>query len=457
MHKQLLEIVITQSSNHMKRKPAIIILFFLHIALYSTAQPRPLSLNEAIGLSLENNYDIQLSRNDSTLAALSNSYAQYALFPRLNANGGLVFNNNNQKQELANGTKRGGDVRSNNLAASVNLDWTLFDGLRMFIARKRLNELVTLGALQIKSQVITTVAEVMRTYYDIVRQEQQLQAIAEQMQLSEERLKIAQYKFDIGTGAKPDVLQAQIDLNGQRSAHLTQQATINKLKELLNDLLAIPITNEFVVADTSIDINTNLLLTEVQSGIDATNPQLLLVKQNLILADLALQERRAERFPTVEFNSAYNFSRTRNQSVVNEITQPLLNQNKGLNYGLTATIPIFNGFTNKRVTRAAQLDIEYQQLLYKRSLAGINTSISGSYRDYDLYKRTLVLEEENLKLVRENLFIARERYRLGISTFLEMREAQQSLADATTRLIQARYNTKIAEIEIMRLRGDLVK
>jgi outer membrane protein TolC len=92
-----------------------------------------------------------------------------------------------------------------------------------------------------------------------------------------------------------------------------------------------------------------------------------------------------------------------------------------------------------------------------RSAALINSNIANSYRDYDLFKRTLAMEEENIKLVRENIFIARERYRLGISTFLEMREAQQSLADAMNRLIQARFNTKIAEIELLRLRGDLVR
>jgi outer membrane protein TolC len=107
--------------------------------------------------------------------------------------------------------------------------------------------------------------------------------------------------------------------------------------------------------------------------------------------------------------------------------------------------------------RAAELDIEYQQLQYKRSLSQITTSITNAYKDYDLSKRTLILEEENIKLVRENLFIARERYRLGITTFLEMREAQRSLEEANTRLIQARYNTKIAEIELLRLRGDLVR
>jgi outer membrane protein TolC len=441
----------------MKLRYSVIGFILVLASVAAHAQTRTLTLDQAIATSLQNNYDIQLSRNDSTLAALNNAYANYAFLPRLNASGSYIHNDNQQEQELASGAKRGGDVKSNNLQASLNLNWTLFDGFRMFITRRRLGELVELGELQIKAQVVTTVADVMRVYYDIVRQEQQQRAIEEQMQLSEERLKIAQYKFDIGTGAKPDVLQAQIDLNAQRSALLTQQTNINNLKEQLNNLLVLPLNNQFSVADTTIAFNSNLTLDSVQTGIAASNPELLVAQQNLVLADLALQQRRAERFPTIEFNSAYNFNRTRNQTVVNEITQPLLNQNKGLNYGLTATIPLFNGFENRRLTKVAQLDIDYQRLQYERSLAQLNTSIITSYRNYDLYKRSLTLEEENIKLVRENLFIARERYRLGISTFLEMREAQQSLADATNRLIQARFNTKVAEIELMRLRGNIIR
>ena len=325
----------------------------------------------------------------------------------------------------------------------------------MFAIKKRLGRLVELGELQVKNQVITTVSQVMRTYYDIVRQYQQLRAIEETMALSEERLKLAQYKFDIGTGAKPDALQAQIDLNAQKSAYLLQQTNILKTKELLNQLLSIPVDTDFNVLDT-IPISMGILLDSIQNGLTAVNPQLLLIQKNLEVANISLQERKAERFPTVSFNSAYNFTRTDNKSVINPF-QPLFNQNRGLNYGFTAAIPIFNGLNTRRLIHAAELDIDYQQLQYKKGVAEITTSVINAYKDYDLSKRTLTLEEENMILVRENLFIARERYRLGISTFLEMREAQRSLQDANTRLIQSRYNTKIAEIELLRLRGDLVR
>jgi outer membrane protein len=431
--------------------------FFVLLLIGNIVRAQPtLSLDQAIAASLANNYDILLSRNDSVLAALDYSYANYAFFPRLNANAAYNLNNNDSKQILADGSKRErDDIKSNNLSASVSLNWTLFDGLRMFATRKRLGQLVELGELQIKNQVVTTVADVMLTYYELVRQQQQLKAIQETMQLSEERLQLAQYKFDIGTGAKPDVLQAQIDLNAQRSAYLTQQTSILKTKELLNQLLAIDVATDFTVLDT-IPITTSLLLDSIQNGLTGVNPQLLLIQKNLDIANLSLQERRAERWPTVSFNSTYNFSRNENKSVINPF-QTLFNQTKGLNYGFSATIPLFNGYNTRRLIKSTELDIEYQQLQYKRSLAQINTSIVNAYKDYDLSKRTLALEEDNIKLVRENLFIARERYRLGISTFIEMREAQRSLEDANNRLIQARYNTKVAEIELLRLRGDLVR
>ena len=434
-------------------------IFFIALCILSglvSGAQRLLTLEEAISVSLSNNYDIRLSRNDSALAALDYAFANYALYPRLNATGGILFNNNNQRQVLADGTKReSSGIKSTNNNASLNLNWTLFDGMKMFITRRRLGELVELGELQIRNQVVTSVAEVMRIYFDLVRQVQQLKAIEEQMALSSDRLKLAEYKFEIGTGTKSDALQAQIDYNAQRSGQLTQQTNIIKLKEQLNNLLVLPIANDFVVPDT-IPINTSLILDSLQSGINATNPQLLLAQKSLDVANLVLEERKAERLPTLTFNSAYNFSRTNNRTVINPF-QPLFNQNHGFNYGFTANIPIFNGYITRRNIRAAQLDIEYQALNYQRNLAFLTTSVSTAYRDYSLHRETLILEEENIKLVRENLFIARERYRLGVTTFLEMRIAEQNLADATNRLIQARYNTKVAEIELMRLRGEIIR
>ncbi|WP_460567126.1 TolC family protein [Flaviaesturariibacter terrae] len=436
----------------------LIVAFFVCSSSAAMAQEeRPLSLPEAIATALQNNYDIQIARNDSIVAAVNNSYAKYAFFPTVNAQGSLIVNNSRQFQELKNGTTRTGKVQQTTLNSSVNLNWTLFDGFRMFIVRERLAELLRVGELQIRDQVVVTVADVMRNYYGIVRQQEQIRALQETIDLANDRLRIAQYKFDIGTGVKPDVLQAQIDVNTQRSNQLSQQAQLDvyrtQLAYLFNNGQPAPAR----VADTVITFNEALTLDSARAGIDQVNPRLQLGRENLRLAELQLREARASRWPTVAFQSAYNFNRAKSGSVVNEVTQPVLNRNSGLNYGLTATIPLFNGFAVRRNIQLAQVDIRYQQQVYQRDLANIQSGISSAFVTFDASRRVLQLEEQNLTLVRENLAIVRERYRLGVTTFLELRTAEQNLSDAQFRIIQARYNTKLAEIQLMQLRGDIIR
>ena len=439
----------------MKQRIIIAGILFFALTQDTTAQKK-LSVEEAIANALKNNYDILLLKNDSTSFALDNSYAKAAFLPRVNANTGILFNNNNQKQKLADGSiKQRGGIRSDNITASVALNWTVFDGLKMFATRDKLAEFIKLGELNIKNQVVNTMAAVITNYYNIVRQKQQLKAIEEQMGLNEERLKLAENKLKVGLGAKPDVLQSKTDLNAQKASHLQQETLIEQLKEQLNLLMAAPINTTYDVAD-SIPINNNLVVTEILSAAEINNPSLLVAKQNINIAGITLKERKAERFPVVTINSAYNFGRTDNKTVLNTFT-PLFNRNLGFNYGISATIPIFNGYNVKRQIQQAQLDIDYNKIQYEKIKAANEIAISNAFKTYELQKKTLTLEEENILLAKENVFIAMERFRLGISTTLELRETQKTLEDAFNRLIAARYNTKVAETELMRLKGELVK
>lgn len=432
---------------------------FLPVLLLITCSApaqRTVSLEEAIATALQNNYNILLAKNDSMAAALDYSYKNAGFLPRLNGNLGTAWNNNAQKQILADGSKRESKgLKSNNITAQLALNWTLFDGMKMFATRDKLEEFVKLGELGIKNQLINTVASVITTYYNIVRQKQQLKAVEEQMSLSQERVKLAQYKLDIGVGTKPDVLQGKLDLNAQKAAQLLQQNLIAKLKEELNQLMNIQQSTLYEVSD-SIPINTKLSLGDIQSNVESNNPALLIAKKNIDIAGLTLKERKAEKLPTVTFNSAYNFNRTNNQAVINSFST-LFNRSKGFNYGLTATVPIFNNFNNKRQIRQAELDIQYQRIVYDNQKSLINLSVINAWSDYEQQKRALALEEENIILAKENVSILFQVYKLNSTTLIQLKEAEKSLGDAYNRLIAARYSTKLAETELLRLKGDLIK
>jgi outer membrane protein len=415
-----------------------------------------LTVNEAIATALKNNYDIQLVRNDSVSYALDKSYAKAAFLPRVNASTGLVFNNNDQKQKFSDGSeKQRNGIRSNNLNAGVQLNWTLFDGYKMFATRDKLGEFVKLGELNIKNQMVTSIAEVINNYYNIVHQKQQQKAIEDQMSINEERVKLADRKLSVGLGSKPELLQAKVDLNAQKADHLKQQTLIAQLKEQLNQLMNVALNTPYDVSD-SIPINNDIILGDLVNSVETTNPSLLLTKKNIDIANLTLKEKRADKYPVLSFNSAYNYSRTDNKAVVNQFT-PLFNRNNGFNYGLGVSIPILNGFNVRRQIQQAQLDIDYLKLSYQNQKSQIDVGITNAFKDYEMQKQTLALEEENILLAKENVMIALERFRLGVSTYLELRETQKSLEDAYNRLLAARYNTKLAETTLLQLKGDLVK
>jgi outer membrane protein TolC len=416
-----------------------------------------LTIEQAIATALQNNYDIQLAQNDSLIAAINYSYRNAVFLPQVNANAAIVANNNAQRQTYSDNTiKNRTGLKTNNFSSGLSASWLLFDGLKMWISRAKLDEYLQQGSYSIQSQISITISDVIKTYYDIVRQKQLLRNTEEQMTLSSDRLKLSQYKLDIGAGIKPDVLQAQIDYNAQRANQLNQLAIVDQRKQDLNRLMNVPQNLNYEVSDT-IPIRDDLVIGELLNNITQTSPDLLLARKNIDIARIGIREARADLFPTVSFTTAYNFNRVSNNSVINPIVQPLFSINRGLNYGLTASIPILNNFTVRRNIKQAELTANYQQIIYKNQQATITNNVLNAYKTYDAMKKIVTISDSSVTLARENLFIERERYRIGNTTFIELRQAEENVANALTALITARYNMKVAETDLLRMKGVLVR
>jgi len=424
---------------------------------------RILTLHEAIARTLENNLEIRIARNDSITASIDLQYKNAVLLPNLNASGSQVFNRNDQYQKFTDGTVRERKgVQSGNLSGNVALNWTLFDGGKMFATRAKLDEILKQGEWTIRDQVNNTIAQVVAAYFLIVQQKQQLKALDTQLAVFEERTKLARNKLDIGVGTKPDLLQSQIDLNSQRSQRLSLENQIRLAKQALNRLMesgqtgnAETTSDWFDVSDL-IPIQTDLSLGTIQDSVSKNNPQLQLQQNTIRLAQRSLQERKAERYPTLSFNSAYNFNKLDNKVVVNPF-QPLFSRNLGLNYGFTASVPIFNQFRVRRQIEQAKQEIRFQELRYDQQSYNLRLGAWNAYQRYLFEIENWKLEEENIRLAEENVRIVLEVYRLNSTTLIQLKEAQRSLQDAYDRLIRSRYQAKLAETELLRLQGKFLQ
>lgn len=442
-----------QKTKSMKK---LIYIALLLLTGSSTVAQEKLILEQAIQVTLERNFDILIARNDSLSVSVDREYS-YALFlPTLNGTGVRTWNKNDTKQKLANGEDRGNpNIRSGNIQAALALNWTLFDGMKMFVMRDRFEQQNILANYRLKNQITETLAQLINTYYNIVRQKQQLKATLELIDINKERVVLAEKKLSVGLGSKPELLQAKVDLNAQQSLLIQQRTLIDQQKEILNQIMRVDGTAQYDV-DETIPLNHQLILGDLKSSIEGSNFSLLIAKQNMQIASLMLRENKADQYPTLQWNTGYNFSRTENQTVINTFT-PLFNRNLGLNYGLSVNIPIFNKFTVRKNIQRAKYALEASELELDRQRSLVDLALNNQYKNYQTSLQTLEIEEENIQLAQENVQIALERFKQGVSTNLELREAQKSLEDGYNRLIQARYNAKLAETELLKLKGDLIK
>jgi outer membrane protein TolC len=434
-----------------------LLLIVISLAFSPAVWNQPLlTVEEAIANALKNNFEIRLAKNDSAAAALDYQFRNAAVLPRLSANAGLTLNNNDQYQKFTDGAiRQRKGIRSENLQTSVSLNWTLFNGGRLYATRDRLTALLEVSKLDVKTNIINTVAQVINGYYAIVQQKQQLRAIEEQLNINNERVRLAEYKLTIGVGTKPDVLQSKVDLNATKAAQLQQQTNIALLKEQLNTIMGLGTGQTYEVTD-SIPFLERIALQEARQTMIGSNPSLLLASKQIDVARYQLREAKAERWPQLNLNTNYNFNRLDNIAVVNPF-QPLFSRNNGLNMGISTSIPLFNQFTTKRNIRAATLSLQNRQLVFDQQRNQVDLQLVQAYNEYTAQQKALALEEENIALAKENVDIVLEVYRLNATTLLQLKEAQKSLQDAQTRLIQARFLTKRAETELLRIKGDLLR
>ncbi|MCP2043591.1 TolC family protein [Pontibacter sp. HSC-36F09] len=433
-------------------------LFLLGVVLLfpnKLAAQEQLSLQDAIRIGLQNNYDIQIAGRQEAIAENNVTRGNAGFLPNVDARGGRTFSENNSRQQFQTGPDRTRNgASSNNLNGSINLNWTIFDGMGMFINYDRLKALEKSGALFTRETVQNTLANIFDNYFEVVRQSKKMQAIEDAIAISQARVDIAQAQYEVGVSAKVEILRAQVDFNTDRSELLVQQEALQNAKINLNQLLSRDPNIDFVAVD-SIVVDPNLNYGNADAGMLANNPLLGRLKLNQEIASLDIRSVRASRLPVIGVVGAYNFNRSENEPL-NEFS-PLFNQNRGYNYGLSVSLPLFRGFNTNRLAQNARINMESANLEYQRQQNLLDAALARAYSQYTNRLQLLQLEETNLTLAQENAAIALERYRLGLLTAIELREAQRNQLVAENRLIDIQFQAKAAETELKRISSTLLQ
>lgn len=409
-----------------------------------------LTLEDAIKIALENNYDIRIAKNDLRVDQTNNDIGNAGMLPTVTAN--VVDNNGiqNASQTRTDGTVTSLDnARNNSLNYGVGLDWTVFDGFRMFARRDQLKELQKLGEAQLKLTIITKISDVNETYFDLVQQQQLLAALDTTIVISRQRLDLAQNRLTIGKASKLEVLNAQVDLNTDITNMLKQKDLYASTKVELNQILARDPQTAYRVVD-SIVVDKDLQLAAVTELAVKQNPQLQAQIINKTVSELQLKQVKAGRFPTLRVNTGYNFAET--QSSIGFTSQT---SGRGLTYGFTASMNIFDGFSQNRNEKIAKIGIDNAQIAIEQQQNTLGAQLVSAFQTYQTNIELSELEEKNEGIAKQNLDITLEKFRIGTITTFEFRTAQLNFVNAQVRNSNAQYLAKLSEISLKELAGNL--
>ncbi|MRX69841.1 Outer membrane protein TolC [Flavobacterium resistens] len=425
----------------------LLILFF---CIIKTNAQGVLTIEDATKIALENNFEIRIAKNNSKISETNVTIGNAGLLPTVAA---TVNDNNsvtNSSQTRQDGTTTSlNNAKNNTLTYGVGLNWTVFDGMKMFARLDQLKELQNLGDSELRRTVLIKIVQVNSAYYDLVQQQHQLAALDTTIVISKQRLTLAQNRFSIGKASKLEVLNAQVDLNSDQVALLRQKETYANAKILLNQYLARDPKIDFTVTDL-VTVDNAMNLAELSDLAHKQNPAVEAQIINKRIAELQLKQIKADRYPVVNLTSGYNFSE--NQSSLGFTSQ---SSSKGFNYGFNARLNIFDGLNQHRNEKVAKIEIENSQIAIDQQNMILDTQLSTAFQTYQTNLGLIDLEEDNVTIAKQNLDITLDKFRIGTITTLDFRTAQLNYVNAKVRYSNAQYQAKLSEIALRELAGNI--
>ncbi|MBL7950587.1 MAG: TolC family protein [Flavobacteriales bacterium] len=421
------------------------------LALTSAAQAQVLTAEEAVRIAVEQNHGIRLSRLDAKSAELMNSAGNAGMLPTLDAVGSYSIDNSSTKQTFFSGETREADNADQRvLDAAVQLNWTVFDGLAMFAAKDRLEALELIGQTQLRQQIEATTYDVLAAYYQLVQLRKAITVQREGVRISRERLSITETGERIGSMSGLNLVQARLDLSTDSALVLDLQVqeavTASRLNTLLGRIASTPVE---VAAEVP---NSEALdLMQIQQAARQANSTLQQARQQQIATDLSVKELRGTLLPQVDIFANYGY--TKSTSAVGILQS---NQALGPDYGARISIPLFRGFQMRSAVEVAKLTREQAAITTQQAELNLEESILNSWNTYTMANQRVLLEEANLTGARMQSDVALESYRIGSLSAVELRDVQLGLVNAEQRLLVARYEAKLAELQLKWLSGKLV-
>lgn len=439
----------------MNKIPLYIVLFFISVNVLQANNDSVYvkDLSDCIKIGLENNFSLLMVKNRQQVTENKATAANAGKLPTVSIVGSYgadLHTNENQQRATGNITKNA-NAYDDRFSIGLNVDWTIFNGFYFSTNYEQLQLFKEKGELETRLAIEDYLASLISEYYNLIQQNIRLENYRYAMSLSKEKMRIIEVRYSIGSYSRSDYLQAKVDFNADSTQFVKQKEVVRSCQIRLNELMANKeVMQPVLTVDSTISVNTSLNYDELWESTKDVNASLLIAHKNVEVVEAEYKKIMSRDYPYVKFSAGYGYSSNKYQL---SATQSV--RDWGANAGITVGMTLFDG--NRRMQKQnAKLDIDYANLEVENLKLNLKATLNDLWQAYVNNLQIVQMENQNLIAATENYEYANLRYMKGDMSGFEMREAQKSFLDAEERLLVAEYNTKLCEISLMMLSGNIL-
>lgn len=443
-------------------KNYIWVIVLLVLSINTNAQENLLSKSEAIAIALEQNFGIKFAENEVEIADNNQGVLNTGFLPTLTGSASAAYTRDDSTIEFPgqvddNGIPRA-DIEINNAEtqrynAGLNLNYILFDGLGRRYNYKQLKEQYQLTELQAKETIQNTILQLLSIYFEVARLSENEYAQQEALEVSKDRIKRAQYAFEYGQNTQLDVLNAEVDVTNDSIFLLNTQQLLKNTKRDLNVVLNQDLSVVYEV-DTLINFIPMLELKAMVDDVPLNNLAILQTERNLKINEYDIKVSKSGYLPVIGLTGSYGWNL--NQSPASAFFPGTNNNNLNLSLNAGLTWNLFDGGNTITRVRNAKVLYENQELLKKQVELEVARDIENALETYENRLAIYEIQEKAVITNQNNFERSREQYQLGRITSITFRQAQINLLNAQTTKNLAKYDAKLAELQLLQLTGQLL-
>jgi outer membrane protein TolC len=316
---------------------------------------------------------------------------------------------------------------------------------------RRLKEQYSLSELQARETIETTLLQLFSVYFEVARLTENVTVLQETFQNTKDRLTRAAYRFEYGQSNKLEVLNAEVDIVTDSINLLNAQQQLANTKRDLNVVANSKLERTFTV-DTLVSFTESLVLQGFLKDAETNNVRLLQMERNLAISDFSYKASKSVYLPSVGLSGSYGW----NQGDFPSTSFLASSVTNGFAAGVSLSWSLFDGGRGITTVKNERIQTDNQEIIKAQFTSEVRRDIANARGDYENRLAIYKLQTKNVNTATNNYERSNERYKLGQITSLELRQAQINLLNAQTNKNSAKYQAKLAELQLLQLTGQLL-